>query len=391
MLTDIPWTSFRRGLLELLFWIIFPIYCLNDELLIPFHVDESLLTLNEPKPIVYYTKPTDNAPQIMMDAMKSMDRIVIWRDFIKDSGDLLSKYQDDQYVYENFDTEEVFDFYANYSIHQYASLKLGDAMRRANETGDLYLGFNYVLARNNPEFAQAIYNSIAHHGEEFAKATKLDKALHHAFLYYGNRFSSAQHNAPVSDWFVQIANTKTWRFVTPSYTPYFRPMQGGFTGVTMISGFGFLPNDTRIPYVDVQTRPGDLMFFPPTWWHEVHNVHPNAFGLAIGFRPKKSTFPFKWLLLPWTAPKGQIMHKLAIIPNVLFNIPNIVLGGKTRSGVQARQKRGTGRLKKMKRLFPDFAVEKREIKHENILSKPHNAKDVEGWRETLAEMLKTEL
>lgn len=62
----------------------------------------------------------------------------------------------------------------------------------------------------------------------------------------------------------------------------------GSLRIGMISGYSYLPNDTPIPYVDVETKAGSLMYFPPHWWHEVHNIHDDQFGLACGFRPKET-------------------------------------------------------------------------------------------------------
>jgi len=397
LITDIQWTSFQRGFREIAFWIMFPTYPFNDGLLIPFHVDQSHLTPNESIPHVYYIQPTDNAPQVMMDAMRSLDRAVVWKDFIKDSGNVLSKYQEDQYVYNTFNTDDTFDFMANYSNRQHVELTLGEGILRANETNDLYLGFNYKLTQNNPEFKKDIYDAYSFHGEEFAKAPGLESAVHHCFLYYGNRFSTGGHQAPVADWFLQIANTKVWRFVDPSYTPYMRPMLGS-NYVGMISGYSYLQNNTRIPYVDVATNPGDLLFFPPHWWHEVHNVHPDAFGLAVGFRPLKTIYPLKWLLFPWTTPKGQIIHKLSMIPafalKILSSAGDTLFAGKsdTKSGVEHRKQSGREtRKKRMKNLYGDFSWDKYKLEMENIYSKPYTKEDVNLWRKTHAGMMKTEL
>merc|ERR1719300_1775909 len=126
-----------------------------------------------------------------------------------------------------------------------------------------------------------------------------------------------------------------------------KPMLGS-NYVGMVSGHSYLPNNTNIPYVDVATTPGDLLFFPPHWWHEVHNIHPDAFGLAVGFRPMKTLYPPKWLLFPWTAPKGQVMHKLGMIPAIgvklvhsLINMDTLFFGGKSKvkSGVQQRKEK----------------------------------------------------
>jgi hypothetical protein len=46
----------------------------------------------------------------------------------------------------------------------------------------------------------------------------------------------------------------------------------------------FTFDNSAIPHIDVITEPGDLMYFPPLWWHEVHNLAPD-FGFGIALRP----------------------------------------------------------------------------------------------------------
>lgn len=132
----------------------------------------------------------------------------------------------------------------------------------------------------------------------------VDRSLHHAFLYKGKKYHTGLHQAPISDWFFQISNSKTWRFVHPKYTPYIKPVT--WDGVSMLSAFDYLPDDCGIPYVDVTTDEGDMMFFPAHWWHEVHNNGDN-WGLAFGFRPKadvgKALFD---IVLPLLANKGLV-------------------------------------------------------------------------------------
>eukprot|EP00493_Phyllostaurus_siculus_P015691 UN15933 len=116
------------------------------------------------------------------------------------------------------------------------------------------------------------------------------------------------HQAPVGDWFIQIANSRVLAICAPILYSIHQA-HGWFPPNRNDSGYSYLPNDTPIPYVDVETKAGSLMYFPPHWWHEVHNIHDDQFGLACGFRPKETLFPLKWLTMPWSAPQGQIMHK----------------------------------------------------------------------------------
>ena len=53
----------------------------------------------------------------------------------------------------------------------------------------------------------------------------------------------------------------------PKYTPYIKPIT--YDSIALNSAYDFFPDDTRIPYVDVTSESGDLMFFPGHWRHQV--------------------------------------------------------------------------------------------------------------------------
>jgi len=377
IIVDVRWTSFSRGMLETIFWLSMPLYPFADSIFRHFHVDTKYLTPNEAPPEVYYIQPGDDPVKVLVDAAKTLDRIVVWENFIKESGGFLDNYQDEQFVRDTFNKSDIYDFMKEYSTVKYASMSLGDAWDRMQNKKDLYLGFSHVLMKNNPAYQQAVFDAIAYHGEEFKKVTNLGRTFHHGFLYKGAGFSTGMHQAPIADWFIQISNTKVWRFVHPSYTPYIRPM-AGYQRVGMTSGYPYIPNDTPIPYVDVETKAGSLMYFPPNWWHEVHNIHDDQFGLACGFRPKESVFPLKWLAMPWSAPRGLIMHKLGIIPGLVFGnlLYDTIFGKAYKSGVEWRKHRMVTNRNRFKSYGWDWTWEKWAMKGDNFFQ-------VDQWKSEL--------
>lgn len=266
-------------------------------------------------------------------------------------------------------------------------------MRRANITQDLYMGFDYHITHQNPAYKKDIYDSLAYHGDDFAKLTGLDRGLHHSFLYYGDRYASAQHLAPVQDWFIQIANAKLWRFVDPSYSPYMRMVsKDSYYG--WMSGRPYLRNETNIPYLDVQTNPGDLMFFPRVWWHEVHNVHPNTFGLGIGFRPHKSIVPLKYFVFPWIQPPGQMPFQLTF-PGIFISKAvkkilqsQIWMQGKIKSGLSHHRGGMPAYIQRIERRFGElYSWGKYPFKGQNLLINHYSEADRQSWREEYAEIL----
>jgi len=214
-------------------------------------------------------------------------------------------------------------------------------------------------------------------------------------LYYGNRVATGQHSAPAGNFFLQIANTKTWRFVGPRYTPYMKPMRS-VSHLSMVSGHAYVSNSSRIPYTDVTVEAGDLVLVPPSVWHEVHNVHPE-FGLATGFRPRPANHFFKWMLFPWTAPPGQFMHKFLCIPGQI--IPRLLgrkeidfrVLNKGDSKTLLQNSKKAGLFNRMQRLYPGWNMAKHDLGRYDIVGGLYKAEDAKEWRTTFADILKTEL
>lgn len=112
------------------------------------------------------------------------------------------------------------------------------------------------------------------------------RAKSHSFLWYGSDNRTPLHAAPVADYFLQLANSKKWKFIHKHYIPYIYSrlpdMAPGIlsTPVYWVDGY-----EGGIPYTELDLHPGDLMYFPTWHYHEVQNLDPNALGFAIGIRP----------------------------------------------------------------------------------------------------------
>merc|ERR1712054_263225 len=93
-----------------------------------------------------------------------------------------------------------------------------------------------------------------------------------SFVYAGNNWTTGLHSEPASGVLIQLANTKRWRFVEPRYDPYLHPIRGIKKATQTQSEYDFIPDDVGFQYIDVDTRAGDLIVFPPFWWHTVLNM-----------------------------------------------------------------------------------------------------------------------
>lgn len=184
----------------------------------------------------------------------------------------------------------------------FENVALYEAMERMQKGEKLYMGFNTAFANDN----SALRNQLAALGEKVNDKVPgmfdVSNMITHSFLYYGNHFQAPQHQAYSPDFSMQIANSKLWRFVHPRHTPRMRPGKGDVPGV-LFSLIQFV-NGTDIPFSEVVAEPGDMLYFPEHWWHEVHNVEPERFGLMIGFRShdedwlfSRKSFTMSWPML----------------------------------------------------------------------------------------------
>ncbi|KAH8045902.1 hypothetical protein JL722_13953 [Aureococcus anophagefferens] len=136
---------------------------------------------------------------------------------------------------------------------------------------------------------------------------EVDQSIHHAFVSGGAWHWAQLHNAPVADAFLQVANRKRWYFTVPDYAPFMRPICLGFT-----AGCRFMMdprNQSRVPFVEIVTGPGDLLVFPSFWPHAVANLD-EGFGFGVGVRPRVARELFAAAAFPATARRSQLSPAL---------------------------------------------------------------------------------
>ncbi|KAH8052699.1 hypothetical protein JL721_10819 [Aureococcus anophagefferens] len=191
-----------------------------------------------------------------------------------------------------------------------ATLHLHDAVERMVGGERLYGGFLTDLLAKQPALRAAVTGALARLLEAPALArfgAEVDQSIHHAFVSGGAWHWAQLHNAPVADAFLQVANRKRWYFTVPDYAPFMRPICLGFT-----AGCRFMMdprNQSRVPFVEIVTGPGDLLVFPSFWPHAVANLD-EGFGFGVGVRPRVARELFAAAAFPATARRSQLSPAL---------------------------------------------------------------------------------
>ncbi|KAH8043621.1 hypothetical protein JL722_15092 [Aureococcus anophagefferens] len=159
-------------------------------------------------------------------------------------------------------------------FRSFATHGMREGMRRMIAGENIQLGFDVKMADENPWLKNIGL-------ELLAKVNAFDSSvmyLAQSFLYHGTS-SRRTCTTTRSGFSIQLANSKPWRFVNPRHTPRVRPFRGDNPGV-FYSDLCFLENGT-IPFLEVLVEPGDMIFFPEHWWHEVHPVERTGFGMTV--------------------------------------------------------------------------------------------------------------
>jgi hypothetical protein len=112
------------------------------------------------------------------------------------------------------------------------------------------------------------------------------------------------HNAMSANWFFQIAGMKDWKLYEPHQSIYLQPFN--FPNAIASGSRYDTTNPNGPKYIKFRTYPGDFLFFPSFWLHEVDNVG-DGIKLAIGLRPSVSGTLEMWktALIPfYESPKS---------------------------------------------------------------------------------------
>lgn len=234
-----------------------------------------------------------------------LDVPFVIRGFLNQSNTVfdLTKYADVNHLRESVNGTYEYNFDANDHAEK---LTLPDAIDKMLGGHGLYMKFNRDFTINEPVIANAVDAATAKLVELGGPVVKeaLADAWKVTFMTIGSQMNTKIHNAMSANWFFQIAGIKDWKIYDPRHSIYLQPYNLP-NAIASASSF-----DTSFPqgppYIATRTNPGDFLYFPSFWLHEVDNYGPGL-KLAIGLRPSIQAVQHMWktALLPfYENPKG---------------------------------------------------------------------------------------
>ena len=108
------------------------------------------------------------------------------------------------------------------------------------------------------------------------------------------------HAAIFSNLFLQVHGERTWTLIAPWHSQYMRPIHGA----QYVHGSAVYedwhkptrrPHISRLPRLTVTLKPGDVLYIPAWWWHE---VLLEAEGFSLGVSTRGMGMRDKWYRWP---------------------------------------------------------------------------------------------
>lgn len=164
------------------------------------------------------------------------------------------------------------------------SMPFSEFVRRMRDGEPLYLHNSTHFAAQDSGLVDDL--GLERIQEAFTDPTSSWDELFSTNLFVGGeQVFSNLHCAPGGNFFLQIGGRKTWTLVDPDLSPYLFPIisrpfnhcLSAFGSYHRYSTAGEECPIAGIPRLQVVLEPGDMLYNPPWWWHEVHNE-----GITIG-------------------------------------------------------------------------------------------------------------
>jgi len=294
-----PWTKQWIG--EMLYWSFFPLVTSVPHFgFEPIKLPQHWLSSNphsELKLRNFFVKNDSDAISDFWAAVKSSesyDQILVLRRIWDDDDDklFLKEFQDTETFLKHSNLQ------AEYDVLKFSTgepgveekMNLSEYFAQLNDTDSIsYMGFLFNFFETQNVIKDAYFDVLNKMATPPEYHLETAWSLSHVFLYSGSIFGAFMHAASSADLFLQVSNSKRWRFTHKKYLPYLGSTRFNRGGALLFAPVFELPNDSIIPFTDIIINPGDALYFTGFQSHSVTNLQ-EGLGFAIGFRPFRTIF-----------------------------------------------------------------------------------------------------
>jgi len=195
------------------------------------------------------------------------------------------------YVFNTLDND-VYEFYQKTTYGGKVDLPLHEGMKKMMDGERILLRGSVTFTKDSQPFWKDIMEVVDDFYNIYPVAKKYVKMIGstttNSFVHWSNWYHTTLHKGIAQALFLQIANTKVWHFVHNQYTPVmdcYNSSPGMTTsGHCCWDSERMAEHRKKLNVVTMMSEPGDLIYFPVYWWHEVELLNPDEFGLMLGFR-----------------------------------------------------------------------------------------------------------
>lgn len=245
------------------------------------------------------------------------------RGFLHQNGTTmdLTKYADVDYLRSRVNCSKVYNFDA---VRRSERLTFCEAFDRMRGGEGLYMKFNRDFTKFEPQINQAVDDAAKEIKNVIGSNAYFEDSVKVSFLTFGDRMRSKIHNAMSDNWFFQITGMKDWKLYAPHQSIYLQPFNFPYA---IAAGSRFDTKSVNGPkHLALRSYPGDLVYFPSFWLHEVDNVG-EGLNLAIGLRPSISATIKMWMtaLVPFYehTPGTTGLSLCHLVPSIRLVTENI--------------------------------------------------------------------
>jgi Cupin-like domain len=205
-----------------------------------------------------------NTPVILTDMMHEWKAMHLWTpDYLKTQyGDCSVEVQTKRSQDSNYEINSA-HHKATMSLRDYA-----DMVVAGQETND------YYMVANNGNLDRPEFKSLFQDIEQLPGLLDSNLSAQRVFLWFGPAGTVTPiHHDPMNLVMAQIYGRKRWRLISPNETPFIYNHVGVFSEVDLENpDYEKYPLFKQANVVEAILEPGEIIFVPVGWWHQVKSI-----------------------------------------------------------------------------------------------------------------------